>query len=278
MLPAFDPPAGIRVVYSDLDGTMLGRGGSFVHDPSGAFTLEPARVLAEAAAAGIEIVPCSGRAMPGIAGDGRILGLATAIGEMGAVVSYEGGRRIVEHLGEYPGGAAHPVALMESGGAIDFLMRTFPLEPHAPWARHREYTGLLRGLADTAEANDALRDAGHGWCVLVDNGVLHASYLGLPERTSHVYHLMPRGVSKGATVRADRELRGIDAAECVAMGDSLADLTMAGEVAAMAVTADAVADDAALAAAAAVIPNVGVTTRAGNLGWTDAIALLIARR
>lgn len=278
MLPAFDPPAGVRVVYSDLDGTMLGRGGSFVHDPAGTPTLEPARVLSRAAAAGIEIVPCSGRAMPGIAGDGRILGLPTAIGEMGAVVSYGGGREIVEHLGEYPGGAKHPVALMESAGAIEVLMRRFPIEPHAPWARHREYSALLRGLADTAEADRVLRDAGHGWCVLVDNGVLHGRYLGLPERTSHVYHLMPRGVSKGAAVRADRERRGFDASECVALGDSLADLTMAAEVAAMGVTEDAIATDAALAAASEAIPNAGVTSGPGNLGWTAAIALLIERR
>ena len=33
--------SGIKVVYTDLDGTMLGRNGSFLHDPDGKATLQP---------------------------------------------------------------------------------------------------------------------------------------------------------------------------------------------------------------------------------------------
>jgi len=273
---SFEPPDGVTVVYSDLDGTMLGAGGSFVHGPDGAATLEPARTLIAALAAGIEIVPCSGRGMPGIAGDARLMGLPTAIGEMGAVISYDGGRTIETHLGAYPGGAEHPFALMHDSGAIDLITRRFRLEPHGQWARKREYTALLRGLADPAEVDAALAEAGMGWCTLADNGVLHSAYLDLPPRTAHVYHLMPHGVSKGAAIAADRRRRDIPRERCVALGDSLADLTMAPHVAVMALTADAVADDPALAEAAAGLPNVAVTERPGNLGWTDAIAAVLA--
>jgi len=276
VFPIFEPPPGVAVVYSDLDGTMLGAAGSFVHDHDGVHTLEPARALLGALAAGIEIVPCSGRAMPGIAGDARILGMQTAIGEMGAVVSYQGGREVVEHLGAYPGGAKNPFELMHICGAVDLIVERFRMEPHGPWARNREYTALMRGLADTDEVNAALDEAGMGWCALVDNGVLHAGYLGLPPRTAHVYHLLPRGVSKGAAVAADRARREIPRERSVALGDSLADLAMASEVAVVAITADALADDPNLAAAAAAVPNATVTARPGNLGWTDAINAIVA--
>lgn len=277
MLATFEPPPDVAVVYSDLDGTMLGAAGSFVHDPAMTLTAEPARALLAALEAGIEIVPCSGRAMPGIAGDARILGMQTAIGEMGAVVSYQGGREIVEHLGAYPGGADNPFRLMHDCGAIDLIQSTFRIEPHGMWARNREYTALMRGLADVTEVDAALDEAGMGWCSLTDNGVLHASYLGLPPRTAHVYHLLPRGVSKGAAVAADRARRNIPRERTVALGDSLADLAMAPEVAVIALTADALEDDADLAEAAARVPNATVTTRPGNLGWTDAINAIVGR-
>lgn len=274
----FEPPRGVRVVYSDLDGTMLGRGASFVHDPSGAPTLEPAGALLAAAEAGIEIVVCSGRAMPGVAGDARILGLATAIGEMGAVVSYRGGRDLELNLGEYPGGDEPPVTFMEAAGAVRVLTERFRLEHHTPWSASRTYTHLLRGSVDPGEANAALAEAGLGWCVLADNGVLHGAYLGLDAGTARAYHLTPRGVSKGSAIALDRARRGFAREECIAIGDAVADLAMAGEVGLVVLTSDALADDAALAAAAAGVANARATTRPGNLGWADAIAGIAARR
>ena len=53
--------SGIKVVYTDLDGTMLGRNGSFLHDPDGKATLEPAEALLAARAALVDVVPASGR-------------------------------------------------------------------------------------------------------------------------------------------------------------------------------------------------------------------------
>ncbi|MGZ4204977.1 MAG: hypothetical protein ACXVES_06860, partial [Actinomycetota bacterium] len=57
---------GIRAVYTDLDGTMLGRNGSFLHDPDGTATLEPAEALLAARAVLVDVVPTSGRALRGL--------------------------------------------------------------------------------------------------------------------------------------------------------------------------------------------------------------------
>lgn len=263
----------VRVVYTDLDGTMLGHGGSFVRDPDGALDPEPTATLLEALGRGIDIVPATGRSLRGLLGDARILGLQTVIAEMGAVVAYELGRDVVTNLGDYPGGEEPPAAHMERTGAVRALFDAFEgkLEHHTPWSAWRDYTQLFRGLVDTDAANEVLSDAEFGWLALHDNGRLHGEYLGLAAGVSHAYHLMPRGVDKGSAVALDRERRGYARSETIAIGDAIADLPMAGQVGALVLVRDAVEADDALAAAASQIENVYVSARPGNLGWCDAL-------
>jgi predicted mannosyl-3-phosphoglycerate phosphatase (HAD superfamily) len=266
----------VRVVYTDMDGTMLGRGGSFVRDPDGSLDPEPTATLLEALGSGIDVVPATGRSLRGLLGDARILGLQTVIAEMGAVVAYDVGREVVTNLGEYPGGEEPPAAHMERAGAVRLLFESFAgrLEHHTPWSAWRDYTQLFRGLVDTGEANAVL--AGHdlGWLALHDNGRLHGAYLGLEPGASHAYHLMPRGVDKGSAVALDRARRGYAREETIAIGDAIADLAMAPEVGALILVRDAVEADDALAALASEIPNVYVSPRPGNLGWCDAMRSL----
>ncbi len=263
----------VRVVYTDLDGTMLGRGGAFVRDPEGALTNEPAAVLIEALAAGVDVVPSTGRSLRGLLGDARILGMRNVIAEMGALIAYNLGTDVVTNLGEYPGGEEPPAQNMERIGAVALLFEHFRgrLEHHTPWSAWRDYTQLFRGLADTMEADRVLDEAGFGWLTLHDNGRLHGAYLGLDAGVAHAYHLMPRGVHKGSAVARDRERRALARDETIAVGDAIADLSMAGEVGALVLVGDAVDADAALADAARSIENVYVTTRAANLGWCDVL-------
>jgi hypothetical protein len=51
----------VRVVYTDLDGTMLGPRGCFFINLEMEYTLRPARVLMEALRLGVDVVPVSGR-------------------------------------------------------------------------------------------------------------------------------------------------------------------------------------------------------------------------
>jgi len=272
-IPELRRTLDVRVVYSDLDGTMLGRGGSFVHSPDGVLTGEPAAVLLEAAQRGIEIVPATGRSLRGLLGDARILGLTTVIAEMGAIVAYEVGREVVMNLGDYPGGEEAPVTYMERTGAVKLLFDSFPgrVEHHTPWSAWREYTHLLRGLVDTAEADRILAEGGFGWLRVQDNGLLSRGYLGLEAGSVHAYHVLPRGVDKGSAVALDMGRRGLSREHVIAVGDAIADLSMAAHVGALILVADAVAADHGLAEAAASISNAYVSSRPGNLGWCDAL-------
>ena len=165
---------------------------------------------------------------------------------------------------------------MERTGAVEMLFSTFDgrLEHHTPWSAWRDYTQLFRGLVDTVEADAALADHGFGWLSLHDNGRLHGAYLGLAPGAAHAYHLMPRGVDKGSAVALDRARRGLAPEEAIAIGDAIADLSMANEVGALVLVRDAVDDDPALAEAASAIPNAYVSSRPGNLGWCDAVSSL----
>ncbi|MHB8512905.1 MAG: HAD family hydrolase [Actinomycetota bacterium] len=272
MPKAIEIPKTVKVIYTDLDGTMLGARGAFSLDPHGTPTSEPMEALNAALSSGIDIVPVSGRRMPGLASDARLLGLQSSIGEMGAVIAYDSGRTLVKSLGEHPSMDELPVPYMHRVGVIQLLLDEFTLEPHTPWSDNREYTALLRGSADIEKANASLARAGMAWCELHDNGLLHGSYLGLPERAAHVYHVTPRGVSKGSAVALDRSRRTLERDECIAIGDSVADLSMAAHVGVLFVTSDAFDDDPALRDMSSSIDNVVVAARPGNLGWSDIVS------
>ena len=166
---------------------------------------------------------------------------------------------------------------MERTGAVETLFNAFPgrLEHHTPWSAWRDYTQLFRGLVDTTAADRVLAEKGFGWLSLHDNGRLSGAYVGLEPGIAHAYHLMPRGVDKGSAVALDRERRGLAREETMAVGDAIADLSMAGEVGALVLVRDAVEADPALAEAAGGLGNTYVSRRPGNLGWCDALRSIV---
>jgi hydroxymethylpyrimidine pyrophosphatase-like HAD family hydrolase len=89
----------------------------------------------------------------------------------------------------------------------------------------------------------------------------------LPPR---VYHLMPRGISKGAAIAWDLERRGLSPADAVAIGDSVSDLEMAPAVGHLWITANGAAVDGMTGLLDAV-PNVSVTDGAMGEGWAQAV-------
>jgi hydroxymethylpyrimidine pyrophosphatase-like HAD family hydrolase len=86
----------------------------------------------------------------------------------------------------------------------------------------------------------------------------------------HVFHLMPRGISKGAAIAWDLERRGLTADDAVAIGDSVSDLDMAPAVGRLFITANGASVDGMLARIDAV-PNVSVTDGPMGEGWAEAV-------
>ena len=198
----------MHVLYLDLDDTLLGRGGSLLHDGEGRFTLLGARALEACARAEVEVVLVSGRRRSLIAENARLLGVASYVFEAGAglVVSGE-----LEWLTEQ-----RREAIVVSG-APDLLLERFGdalrLDPEGAG---REVTVLLRGQVDVGEADALLEDHGFGHLRLLDNGA--------------ALHLLPREVSKARAVARHLQIRGLAPHDAVAVGDSAQDLQMAEAV------------------------------------------------
>ena len=57
-------PMPLRCVYTDLDGTLLGKGSSLYRDPEGGFSQAQSRGLEACDRAGVEVVIMSGRREP----------------------------------------------------------------------------------------------------------------------------------------------------------------------------------------------------------------------
>ena len=269
----------VRVVYTDLDGTMVGPRGNFFAAPDRTPTLTPAQALLELHRAGVALVLVSGRTRAQLVEAGRIFGADGFVAELGAVVGWGHGRWAQVLSGAMP--AAYegraPLEVMTAAGLPRALFDRWPgrLQWHAPWHAGHEADAMLRGRVDVAEVDAWLAGQGWDWLRLRDNGVLpERDWPGLLPGPTHVYHLMPDGLSKGAAVGWDLRRRGLSAADAVAIGDSASDLGMAAYTGRMWVVANGAAVphmppliDAARAAG----QDVRVTAEPLGLGWAEAV-------
>ena len=237
----------VRVLYTDLDGTLLARGGSVVADGSGAPSTATVESIVALNRAGLSVVPVSGRTRLQLTEVVRLLGWTDFIAEVGSVLVRGAGphRRVTYNTGEWPSGllgeGQTPYDLIRDSGALQTLQEAFPgrLEYHTPWHRDREASHLLRGCLDVAEAQHLL-DELELPISLLDNGRVHPPTHGLAcLELVHAYHLVPRGVSKAQAISLDLAERGLGADQAAAIGDSATDLEMAQSVSLMALVDNA---------------------------------------
>jgi hydroxymethylpyrimidine pyrophosphatase-like HAD family hydrolase len=261
------------VLFSDVDGTLVGRDGSLLADLDGRPTLAAAEALVAAGRAGLDVVLVSGRTRAQLFEACRLLGLRDAIGELGAVLVL--GREAELQWGECPRdlGATPAEALVRSG-ALAALLGAFAgrLEPHTPWAEGRQGTALLRGSVEVGEADAVLAARGFGWARVLDNGRLRGRYPHLGGEETHAYHLLPGGVGKSAAAAAYLARRGLAAHQAAAIGDAPADLEVGAVTGAMFLVANG-----AWAAGGRAEPVVVTPSPAGD-GWAEAVLALTGRR
>jgi hypothetical protein len=167
------------------------------------------------------------------------------------------------------------MAVMAERGIVERLFAAHPgrLEWHTPWHATHETDALLCGRVDPLAVDAWLADQGLGWLTLKDNGALPPrarTTLDEDPSPARIYHLMPRGITKGAAIAWDLERRGLAPADAIAVGDSVSDLEMAPAVGRLWITANGAAVDGMTARIDAV-PNVQVTDGAMGEGWAQAV-------
>ena len=261
----------LRAVYVDLDNTLLGAGGSIVHDGEGRLTNLGFRAIEACHRADVEVVIMSGRRRSSAMEDARLLGCPSYIIEAGAAVIYPndedwltepyhpGEKTVFEQIGET--------------GAPEFLLDRYrgALEYHDPWHTGRDVSHLFRGDVDAAAATALLEEMGFEALRLVDNGAIDPL-----ERGWRAFHLLPKGVSKGRAVERHRQARGYPAEACIAIGDSREDLTAAAVVGTFWLVANALDRDPLLVGA---LPANARVCEAGNgPGVYEAVMTELAQR
>ena len=253
----------VRCVYTDLDGTLLGRGASLFRTAEGDFTLLAARALEACHRAGAEVVIKSGRRRAQVMEDARLLGQSSYIFEVGAAMVIDGETTFL--TGELqPRGGESVHDQIAATGAPELLLARYDgrLEYHAPFHLEREVSHVFRGLVDAREATELLAAEGHSRLRLVDNGEIG------PE--THTFHLIPAGVSKAAAVTAHMRARGYAPQECIGVGDSREDLDVARVVGRLFLVANAAAGDTSA------FPNVERTEAPMSDGFYEAVIRALA--
>jgi hypothetical protein len=259
-------------MYVDLDGTLLGRGASLLHDGDGAVTLDGVRAIQACLRAGVEVVLMSGRRRAQVFEDARLLGQSSFIYEAGACVVLDG----EEHwlTGDLMPGELTIAEQIERSGAPALLLEHYAgrLEYHEPWHVQREVSHLFRGLVDAFEADELLVAHGHGDLRLVDNGAVSRRSPALAELPQvRGYHLVPIGASKAAAVAFHRRARGYERDETFAVGDSREDMACAEHVHTFWLVANAVARDPSIREALAGRDNVRIADASYGAGVYEAV-------
>jgi phosphoglycolate phosphatase len=269
----------MQCVYVDLDGTLLGPGGSLLHGADGRFALDGVRALQACSRAEVEVVLYSGRRQASVFEDSRLIGASSYIFEIGCGLVLDGE---LEWLTDELVPSADDGTIyeqVERSGAPALLLERYAgrLEYHTPWSIGRDVSHLFRGLVDPAEVGELLSGAGYDWLRLVDNGVVRApseQMAGLP--VVHAYHLIPAGASKAQAVARHMQARAYSAEECIAIGDSREDMDAAAVVGAFWLVANALEHDPDLEAEVARRPGARIATESYGAGVYEAVVTTLA--
>ena len=268
----------LRCVYTDLDGTLLGKWGSLFRDAEGGFSLRQARALEACHRAGVEVVIMSGRREETVGADARLLGQSSYIYEAGCAMVIDGERTFLTGAWT-PKDGSNPAERMLAAGIPELLFERFPgrLEWHSPWHEGRRLSLLMRGKVDVAEVNALLLEHGHEDLRFLDNGAIGKRMDGVEGRT-HAYHLVPGGASKAKGVAAHMRARGYGPDQCIGVGDLIEDLEAAASVGRFFVVANGPERDAALREMLPRFPNAIVTEGAMGDGFYEAVVSTLAER
>lgn len=235
-LDVFNPPASfsrVSTVYTDLDGTMLGPGGTILTDADGTPSVRLPLYLEALDAAGIDVVIATGRNRAQVIEIARVLHLRHFIGELGGYNQYGFGSDRVAFFnhGLWPAfdEGNPPTKTMDELGIIDHLCSLYPgrcVRYPLNIINAREVSVLVLGSFDVHEAAEAVSLPEYP-VNIIDNGEVAYSDKSLDiDEGIHIYHVLPKGISKGEAIRADLAYRHIDPSTTIAIGDSCGDIPM----------------------------------------------------
>jgi HAD superfamily hydrolase (TIGR01484 family) len=268
----------LRCVYTDLDGTMLGKGASLLRDADGNFSTLAIRALEACHRAGVEVVIKSGRRKAQVYEDARLIGQPSYIYEMGCGL-VDGAEEVFLTGDLQPRDDATVHEQIERSDAPRLLLERFPgrIEYHTPWHTDRLFSHLFRGNVDLSEVDALFAEHDLQHLRLVDNGITERRSETLTPDVLHTYHLIPRAAGKANAVAAHMRRRGLGPAETIAIGDSRGDLEVAPLVGRFYLVANAVVKDPDVRGAIPAGAQVTVTEEPMTAGFYEGIVRSLAQ-
>jgi len=267
----------LKVIYTDLDGTLFNDRGCIIKDEKGGYYFKAVKLLSEIARKNWDVVLVSGRNKFQLRYNAQIIGLKNYIAELGSELVYNLGKEVyatfdrqkIKYDLTYEGKDLIKI--------IELFKKNFPdkIESKMEWSKYRSHTVLFFGEINLNLANKLLKKEGYGELVLVDNGLSSLVELGLDIERLHIYNLMPEGVNKAKGIKLDKKIRNFDINNCIALGDSLEDLKMAGEVKYFFLMGNALEHKEMILDELDKYNNVYVTDGVMNKGWAEVIEYLV---
>lgn len=268
----------LKVIYSDVDGTVVGPEGSFFLNAEKKVTLHPARAIVKIIENEIDLVLVSGRSRHQLGADARILGFKNYISELGCLIVHDLGKKIFTLTEEMKADNSLYCKITNSG-APELLLLKYKgfFEYHTPWSEGRECTHVFRGYINTEEAINFLKKEGYDDLTIIDNGIIHRrGTLDAGIEEIHAYHLLPEAAGKEKGIKKDIGIRGFSKKNAIAIGDALCDVTMADEVAALFLVQNALTEHSPeVACSIENYNNVFITTNKMGNGFAEIIYTLL---
>lgn len=268
--------ARVELLYTDLDGTLLGPGGTLLVDGDGAPSVTAANAVVEVNRAGLPVVIVSGRSRLQLVELARVCGWNDFIAEAGAIRSRWTGtdRELIFDTPHWPAGLPREGRTVFDeivvSKAYEALVEAFPgqVEYHDPWHLHRDATHVLRACFDL-EAGQRVLDGIEPAMDLLDNGIVRRKNHGLAcDGLVHAYHIVPKGVSKRRAIELDLAQRGLKPEQAAIIGDARTDLRSAPAVG-IAILVENALDADGIADELSAHPNAALVRGRRGDGWAE---------
>jgi hydroxymethylpyrimidine pyrophosphatase-like HAD family hydrolase len=245
-------------------------------DDEGNYYLEVVDQLKNLSSKNIDVVLVSGRNKMQLKYNAQMLNLKNYIAEIGSEVVYDLGREV--HATYDKSRFKYDFASLgpDLDAVADLLKKAFPMQIDykAEWNRYRSTNVLFLGEIDLAKANRLLEENGYGDSLLINNGPTALYPTNLNVNKVYFYNLMPKGVDKSSGIKLDKKIRGLSGKNCIALGDSLEDLKMAGEVSYFFLMNNNLEEEKDVLEVLPEYENVYISENKMNRGWTEIISYL----
>ena len=268
-----------KTIYVDLDGTLVGKNGSLLHNHLGELSTSSIDCINKAHDNNCEIIIATGRDIYRTADFARVLGLNKFIAEAGCVIKTQD--EVSLNFGEAIkyfdfNNTTHEEFHKKVVEASIFLIEKFPdqIELHEEFSRGQYGTTMLRGNIDEQKANELLKDQ---WPYLEIYGNGHGMFRRSMPGVENVliYHLAPIGVTKKSGIEFDQKLRDLKKQDCFMIGDGYADLVCSPAVNTVYVPSNGIKSDINSKEYADNHENVIVLDGSHNEGFEQAIDFIV---